>query len=74
MTNRRSQASLREWMMTSPQNATTSGKTETPANDPAEDLLAPDPAKLGWMQDTAVGLASRIPTSVFALGELARAK
>ena len=23
-----------------------------------EDLLAPDPAKLGWMQDTAAGLAS----------------
>jgi hypothetical protein len=71
MTNRRSQATLREWMMAAPESAET-GKPETNP-DAGEDLLAPDPAKLGWMQDTAQGLASRIPTSVFALGELALA-
>lgn len=72
MNNRRSQATLREWMMAAPESAPTDKPETSP--EPQEDLLAPDPAKLGWMQDTAQGLASRIPTSVFALGELAREK
>ena len=34
------------------------------------DDLAPDPAKLAWMRDSPVALARRIPTSVFALGDV----
>lgn len=34
------------------------------------DDLAPDPTKLGWMQDSPKALAQRIPTSVFALGQV----
>ena len=72
MTNSKTQAAARQWMMAAHQDpATAIPVSAAPAADAHEDDgLAPDPAKLAWMKDTPARLASRIPTSVFALGDL----
>ncbi|TFZ05397.1 hypothetical protein EZ313_01615 [Ramlibacter henchirensis] len=72
MSNSSSQASLRQWLMNPPQAGSAHSKDHSA--EPGEDLLQPDPSKLAWMRDSAAGLASRIPNSVFALGGLADQK
>lgn len=78
MKNNTTQGATRQWLMAGPQEpeqAIPAAPAAPAAFDAHEDDgLAPDPAKLAWMKDSASRLASRIPTSVFALGDLSAGK
>ena len=64
MRSSRTQSSLRQWLQADAADRPAVGQGDD------HDDLAPDPTKLAWMRDSPKVLAQRIPTSVFALGDV----